>query len=171
MPNVEQPEDSILLVALGVIAGTTITSVEDILRDALRLINNCCQDESELGHLLVVSSDIVDGNREIVLINNGVARMMNLASRRIEADFVVPALYNICVDHDPAAKQLIYWKGDSPIPHIRSDSEDGFREASPSEGALKVLLNLYDALSHEERKPLLADLLELVSQSGTFPFA
>lgn len=53
MPNEEQPEDSILLVALGVICGTTITGVEDVLRDALRLINNCCQDEGELGRLLV----------------------------------------------------------------------------------------------------------------------
>lgn len=120
---------------------------------------------------MFVSSDIVDGNRQTVLINNGVARMMNLAYRRIEPDFVVPALYNICVDHEPAAKQLIYWKVDSPTSYASYDLEDGFREASPCEGALQVLLNLYNALSHEERKPLLADLLELVSQSGTFPFS
>jgi hypothetical protein len=53
MPKLEQPEDSILLIALGVIAGTTMASMEDVLRDALRLINNCCQDEGELGRLFV----------------------------------------------------------------------------------------------------------------------
>jgi hypothetical protein len=92
--------------------------------------------------------------------------MMNLACRRIEPDFIVPALYNICVDHEPAAKQLVRWRVDSPTVHVSSDLEDSSQEASPSEGALQVLLNLADALWYEERKPLLADLLELVSQSG-----
>jgi hypothetical protein len=112
---------------------------------------------------------MADGNREIVLINNGVTRMMNFAYRRIEPDLIVPTLYSICVGYGPAAKQLIDWKVDSPAPHTSSSLEDGFQEASPSEGALQVLLNLGDALSHEELKPLLADLLELVSQSGPFP--
>ena len=92
--------------------------------------------------------------------------MMNLAHRRIEPDFVVPALYNICVDHEPATKQLIHWKVGSPTTRGPSVLEDDDRDAFPSEGALQVLLNLADALWHEERKPLLADLLELVSQSG-----
>jgi len=84
---------------------------------------------------------------------------MSLAYRRVEPDFVVPALYNICVDHDRATKQLVHWEGES--------LEDGSRETSPSKGALEVLLSLADALWHEERKPLLADLLELASQSGS----
>jgi hypothetical protein len=91
--------------------------------------------------------------------------MMSLAHRRVEPDFVVPALYNICVDHDRATKQLVHWEGESL--DIGARLEDDFRETSPSKGALEVLLSLADALWHEERKPLLADLLELASQSGS----
>jgi hypothetical protein len=92
---------------------------------------------------------------------------MCLAYRRVEPDFVVPALYNICVDHDRATKQLVHWKGESPDIGAGPRLEDGFRETSPPKGALEVLLSLGDALWHEERKPLLADLLELASQSGS----
>jgi hypothetical protein len=108
-----------------------------------------------------------DVNREIVLNNYGVSRMMSLAYRRIEPDFVVPALYNICVDHEPATKQLIHWKVGSPTTPASSDLEDDFWAAFPSEQALKILLGLVDALWHQERKPLLADLIELASQSGS----
>lgn len=92
--------------------------------------------------------------------------MMGLAYRRVEPDLVVPALYNICVDHELATKQLVHWRG-SPDTGAGPRLEDGFRETSPSKGPLEVLLNLADALWHEERKPLLADLLELASQSGS----
>jgi hypothetical protein len=109
----------------------------------------------------------IDGNRQIVLGQNGVSYLMSLAYRRVEPDFVVPALYNICVDHDRATKQLVHWEGESLDVGAGHRLEDGFRETSPSKGALEVLLSLADALWHEERKPLLADLLELASQSGS----
>jgi hypothetical protein len=108
-----------------------------------------------------------DGNCQIVLDQNGVSYMMSLAYRRVEPDLVVPALYNICVDHERATNQLVHWKGESPDIGAGPRLEDGFREPSPSKGALEVLLNLGDALWHEERKPLLADLLEIASQSGS----
>jgi len=92
---------------------------------------------------------------------------MSLAYRRVEPDFVVPALYNICVDHDRATKQLVHWEGESLDIGSGPRLEHGFRETSPSKGALEVLLSLADALWHEDRKPLLADLLELASQSGS----
>ena len=92
---------------------------------------------------------------------------MSLASRRVESDLVVPALYNICVDHERATKQLVHWKGESGDVGAGPRLKDGFQETSPSRGALEVLLSLADALWHEERKPLLADLLELASQSGS----
>jgi len=109
----------------------------------------------------------IDGNRQIVLDQNGVSNMMSLAYRRVEPDFVVPALYNICVDHDRATKQLVHWEGESLDIGARPRLEDGFRETSPSKGALEVLLSLADALWHEDRKPLLADLLQVASQSGS----
>jgi hypothetical protein len=90
---------------------------------------------------------------------------MRLAHRRLEPDSIVPALYTICVDHEPATSQLIHWVGCSGI-QARHSLEDDNWQASPSEGALQVLLGLVDALWHEERKPLLADLLELASHSG-----
>jgi hypothetical protein len=93
--------------------------------------------------------------------------MMSLAHRRIEPDLVVPALYNICIDHERATNQLVHWKEESPNIGAGLWLEDGYRGTSPSKGALEVLLSLADALSHEERKPLLADLLELASQSGS----
>jgi hypothetical protein len=93
--------------------------------------------------------------------------MMSLAYRRVEPDLVVPALYNICVDHERATNQLVHWKGESPDIGAGPGLDDGFREPSPSKGALEVLLDLGDALWHEERKPLLADLLEIASQSGS----
>ena len=89
---------------------------------------------------------------------------MSLAYRQVEPDFVVPALYNICVDHERATKQLVHWKGESPDIGAGPRLEDDFRETSPPNGALEVLLSLADALWHEERKPLLADLLELAGQ-------
>ena len=92
---------------------------------------------------------------------------MSLAYRRAEPDLVVPALYNICVDHELATKQLVRWKGENPDIGAGPRLGDGFRETSPSKGVLEVLLSLADALWHEERKPLLADLLELASQSGS----
>jgi hypothetical protein len=168
MPKAEQPPDSILLVALRILAGTNVPTTEDVLRNALRLINNCCQGDGELDRLArSYFLTQLDGNRQIVLNNNGVSRMMSLAYRRVEPDFVVPALYNICLDHEPATRQLIHWKGGNSDTRAGPNLEDNFWEASPSEGALQVLLSLADALWHEERKPLLADLLELASQSGS----
>jgi hypothetical protein len=60
MPKADQPLDTVLLVALGILAGPNVTITEDILRNALRLINNCCQDDGEWADLFisVVSSDI-----------------------------------------------------------------------------------------------------------------
>ena len=59
MPKAEQPPDTVLLVALGILAGPNVTITEDVLRNALRLINNCCQDDGEWADLFVsvVSSD------------------------------------------------------------------------------------------------------------------
>ena len=94
--------------------------------------------------------------------------MMSLAYHQVEPDFVVPALYNICVDHEPATEQLIHWKESSPSITAGSRLKDDFPETSPSEHALRVLLSLADVLCYKERKPLLADLLELASQSGSF---
>ena len=93
---------------------------------------------------------------------------MSLACRRVEPDFVVPALYNICVDHDPATHQLIHWKEDTTNTGATPNLEDNVWLPLPSEAALQVLLGLADVLRHEERKALLADLLELASQSGSF---
>ena len=67
-----------------------------------------------------VSSDLADGNREIVLTNNGLTRMMKLAWQRIEPNLIVPTLYNICVAYGPGAKQLVDWKVGSPVPHTSS---------------------------------------------------
>ena len=150
----EQPPDSILLVALDVLRGTNGPTSEDNLRNALRLVNNCCQDDDE--------------NRQIVLDRHGVCSLMSLAYRQVEPDFVVPALYNICVDHEPATHQLVHWKEAVPDTVARSNLEDNLWLPSASEGALQVLVGLADALVQEERKPLLADLLELASQSGSF---
>ena len=47
MPKAEQPLDTVLLVALEILARPNATITEDVLRDALRLINNCCQDDGE----------------------------------------------------------------------------------------------------------------------------
>lgn len=91
---------------------------------------------------------------------------MSLAYRRIEVDFVVPTLYNICVDNELATKQLVRWNVSSLLARARFGFVDDFQEASSSDRVLSVLLSLTDALLHEERKPLLADLLELASQSG-----
>jgi hypothetical protein len=104
-----------------------------------------------------------------VLDNNGVSRIMSLATRRFEPDLVVPALYNLCVDDENATHQLVHWKARSPANGAEPNLEDAAWSPSPSEGALQVLLGLADALAYEERKPLLADLLELVSQSGSSP--
>jgi hypothetical protein len=59
MPKAEQPPDTVLLVALGILTGPNATIAEDVLRNALRLINNCCQDDGEWAGLFisVVSSD------------------------------------------------------------------------------------------------------------------
>ena len=81
---------------------------------------------------------------------------------------MVPALYNICVDHEPATQQLIHWKESRTDTGARPNLASSIWLLSPSEGALQVLLGLADALQHEERKTLLADLLELASQSGSF---
>jgi hypothetical protein len=53
MPKAEQPLDTVLLVALGILAGPNVTITEDVLRNALRLINNCCQDDGEWADLFV----------------------------------------------------------------------------------------------------------------------
>lgn len=53
MPRPEQPPDSILLVALDVLAGKIGLTSEDVLRDALRLVNNCCQDDGRSYRVVV----------------------------------------------------------------------------------------------------------------------
>jgi hypothetical protein len=167
MPKAEQPPDSILLVALDTLAGTNVSTTDDILRNALRLINNCCQADGEWDRS--ASSSLltyVDGTRQLVLENHGVSHMMRLAYRRVDPDVIVPALYNICVDNEPATSQLIHWKVGCSSIQAGHNLEDDNWQASPSEGALQVLLGVADALWHEERKPLLADLLELASHSG-----
>jgi hypothetical protein len=59
MPKAEQPLDTVLLVALEILTGPNVTITEDVLRSALRLINNCCQDDGEWADLFisVVGSD------------------------------------------------------------------------------------------------------------------
>ena len=59
MPKAEQPLDTVLLVALEILAEPNATITEDVLRNALRLINNCCQDDGEWAGLSIsiVSSD------------------------------------------------------------------------------------------------------------------
>jgi hypothetical protein len=59
MPKAEQPLDTMLLVALGILVGPSVTITEGVLRNALRLINNCCQDDGGWADLSisVVSSD------------------------------------------------------------------------------------------------------------------
>jgi len=53
MLKAEQPLDTVLLVALGILAGPNVTITEDVLRNALRLINNCCQDDGEWADLFL----------------------------------------------------------------------------------------------------------------------
>jgi hypothetical protein len=53
MLKAEQPLDTVLLVALEILAGPNVTITEDVLRNALRLINNCCQDDGEWAHLFL----------------------------------------------------------------------------------------------------------------------
>ena len=168
MPKAEQPPDTILFVAIGVLAGIDLPKTEGVLRNALRLVNNCCQGDgkSDRWQGWFVFLIQLDGNRQMVLTNNGVSHLMSLACRHIEPDLVVPALYNLCVDHEPATHQLIHWKAGSADSGAPPEFEYCFSEGSPSECALVVLLSLSDALGHKERKPLLADLLELVSLSG-----
>ena len=53
MTRPEQPPDSILLVTLDVLAGVIELRHEDVLRDALRLVNNCCQDDGRSYRVVV----------------------------------------------------------------------------------------------------------------------
>jgi hypothetical protein len=48
MVKSEQPPDSVLLVALGVVGVKSVSTPDDVLRNAIRLVNNCCQEDGEL---------------------------------------------------------------------------------------------------------------------------
>lgn len=119
----------------------------------------------------------VDVIRQVVVDNNGISQLLNLANERIEPDFVVSALFNVCNDFEPAVQQLI--EGQIPAQAAESglisrrplsddvDVPSEVHGQAPSVvGTLRILLGLTDVLQHQERKPLLADLAELVSRSG-----
>lgn len=106
---------------------------------------------------------------------------MNLAKQRIEPDFVVSALFNVCNDYDPAISALTLWE---PQHHSAATESDGdvraeirvsgrgnpYWETHSTERTILVLLGLVDVLCHQDRKPLLAELIEIASRSGKFTF-
>jgi hypothetical protein len=124
---------------------------ESIVKDCLRLIANCCADE--------------DDNRRYVIQRKGLTLMLTLPDVRRLADFVVPALYNVCINFEDAPEER---REDSTAFSQRINSAEkqlAAARGSNNRSSIEELLDLSYVIQ-DNRKPFLADLIEMASRSG-----
>jgi len=124
---------------------------ESIVKDCLRLIANCCANE--------------DDNRRYVVQRKGLTLMLTLPGIRRLADFVVPALYNVCIDFEDAPEER---REDSTASSQRVNAAEkqlAAARGSNGQSSLEELLDLSYVIQ-DNRKPFLADLIEMASRPG-----
>ena len=110
-------------------------------------------------------------NREVVVDRKGVAYMLKLAERQVEPDFVIPALYNVCVEDEEVHEDP------EILPKLEQAAAPTYAEAARAQlgvlptgqSSIGILLDLYSSLRNEDRRPILAELVDMASdQSGCF---
>ncbi|KAF7116556.1 hypothetical protein CNMCM5793_005037 [Aspergillus hiratsukae] len=124
----------------------------DVLLHALRLVGNCCADTDE--------------NRALVVKDNYTAAILNRLSPEL-VHVVIPVIYNICIDYEPAQRQLAA----SKIVYILLRLiKDGVLE--DNEALLDFSYELIELLTEQEQgireSPggTILLLLDLVSEEG-----
>lgn len=143
------PEDSIIAYVLDhVLSEDTKLDDPSVLENALRLVSNC-----------VAGTDC---NRRLALQKNAPKKLLQLAREGHCIDFVIPALYNLCVEYDDPGQTT----ETGEFVAVKSNSAQvELAHSDPDKGVIQALFHMSSFLSPEsdQRKPLLAGLIEMVS--------
>jgi hypothetical protein len=122
-------------------------------------------------------------NRNRIVNHDGMLCLMSLAGQKTLPDFVIPALYNICVS-DEWPEDEPSWAAPPPFDHKESKvslavhqlawggySSERFKS---TQSGIMTLLGLVGTLQNDNRNIYLAQLIETVSDCGRseiLPFA
>jgi hypothetical protein len=143
------PENSILAYVLDhVLSEGTRPDNSIVLENALRLVSNCVAD--------------TNCNRRLALQKNAIKKLLQLAKQGRSVDFVIPALYNLCVEYNDLDKTI---EAEDSTKVKANAAQVELAHSDPEKG---IILALFDMLSFispdsDQRKPLLAGLIEMVS--------
>ena len=119
-----------------------------VLDNALRFVSNCVADNNH--------------NRKLALQKGAIKTLLRLAKERRSVDFIIPALYNLCVEYDDP--DAMPDAGDATASKA-NPAQLALAHADTENGAVRALLEMLTGVGVEiaDRKPLLAALVEMVS--------
>lgn len=157
--------DCILEVARRLLQDSSSENRDEV-RNAIRLIANCCADNNF--------------NRALVVLRGGIKSMLDIIRDAREVDLVLPTLFNICVDFDEPALTtdnkpltLPTQMGDTkaetadyPL-NLAQQKLVQPREISTAVTTIELFLQLITECD-DCRKPTLADLIEMATLPALF---
>jgi hypothetical protein len=141
--------DSILAHTLDFIAEDhTDRDDPKVLENALRLVSNCVAD--------------INCNRKLTLDKNGTKILLRLAKERQSLNFVIPALYNLCVEfEDPDFDDKL----ESPTKSRANAAQIKLAHSDTEKGTIKALIEVLQGSENvqDDRLQLLSGLIEMVT--------
>ena len=143
------PDDSILGYVLDkVLAEHKPLDDPGVLENALRLISNCVAD--------------TNCNRKLALQKHAVRNLMRLAKERRSVDFIIPAMYNLCVEYEDPGRSM---NAGEPVTTRTNPAQAELARSDPHYGVIQAFFDISTGFCacSDQRKPLLASLIEMVS--------
>ena len=143
------PEESILGYVLDkVLSQHNLRDDPDVLENALRLVSNCVAD--------------TNCNRKLALEKNAIKDLVRLAKEGRSVDFIIPAMYNLCVEYEDPGRSMEAGEYVAPRANL---VQAELARSDPDYGVIQALFDMSTGVSacSDQRKPLLAGLIEMVS--------
>ena len=144
-----RPQDSILAYVLDpIIRDHCGARDSEVLQNALRLVSNCVADSNH--------------NRKLALQKNAIKILLRLGRQRKSIDFVIPVLYNLCVEYDDPVEQV---EQGTPVASKANPAQLKLAHSDTENAAIKTLLDMLSGTSMEndDRQTLLAALIEMAA--------
>lgn len=143
------PENSILAYVFEhVLCENKTREDPSVLENALRLVSNCVAD--------------TNCNRKLALQKNAIKNLLRLGKEGRSVDFVIPALYNLCIEYrdDSQADETV----DSTAARA-NPAQVELAHSDPDDSVIRALSDMSKGISSGsgQRKPLLAGLIEMVT--------
>ena len=143
------PDESILGYVLDkVLPQHKLRDDPDVLENALKLVSNCVAD--------------TNCNRKLALEKNAIKDLVRLAKEGRSVDFIIPAIYNLCVDYEDPGRSM---EAGEFVALRANLVQAELARSDPDYGVIQALFDMSTGVSacFDQRKPLLAGLIEMVS--------